>query len=286
MRIVFILFFSFILLFATTCKNKVGSEDNAVVDAVAKAGEVELSSEELKASIGSNELGKDSSLLRLKIIDHWAQESLFYQEAVSKLYEEEMLIDKQVEAYKRELVNYIYQTKIIEANLDTTIEMEEITQYYNLHRDNFILKENIVKVNYIKVPLKAPPIEKIKRFVLSVNPADVAQLKILCSQHAENYFLNDSTWLFMDEIRREIPALKDQPDVSLYAGRVVQYVDDNYFYFLKIKDVKVKNALSPLNFEKQNIKKFIINGRKTALINQYKQLLLEKAKSEKKFVVY
>ena len=90
----------------------------------------------------------------------------------------------------------------------------------------------------------------------------------------------------MDEIRREIPALKDQPDVSMYIGRVVQYSDDSYFYFLKIKDVKVKNALSPLNFEKQNIKKFIVNGRKTALINQYKQILLEKAKADKSFVVY
>ncbi len=286
MRRITILFSTIIVLFGLACKNKANGHDEKVVDAIAKAGDTELSREELSASIGSTEIGKDSSSLREKVIDHWAQESLFYQEAVSKLYEEEMLIDKQVESYKRELVNYIYQTKIIEANLDTTIEMEEITQYYNLHRDNFILKENIVKVNYIKVPLKAPPIEKIKKFVLSVNPADISQLKALCSQHAENYFLNDSTWLFMDEVRREIPALKDQPDVSFYAGRVVQYVDDNYFYFLKIKDVKVKNALSPLNFEKQNIKKFIINGRKTALINQYKQLLLEKAKSEKKFVVY
>jgi hypothetical protein len=48
----------------------------------------------------------------------------------------------------------------------------------------------------------------------------------------------------------------------------------------------VKNAYSPINFEKQNIRKFILNNRKTQLINQYKQELLEKAKAEKTFTVF
>jgi hypothetical protein len=72
----------------------------------------------------------------------------------------------------------------------------------------------------------------------------------------------------------------------MYVGRVVQYTDDSYFYFLKIKDVKVKNSLSPINFEKQNIRKFILNTRKTVLIQQYKQILLEKAKADKRFEQY
>lgn len=276
-----------LLLFSfASCKNKKGNELDDSQNAIAKAGEESLHRDELYNATSLGLEDKDSLSLKQKLIEHWAKEALFYQEAKTKLYESELSIEKQVEAYRKELINFIYQSKIIEANLDTTIDIAEISDYYNQHRDNFILKENIVKVNYIKVPLKAPPIEKIKRLVVSVNPADVNQLKAMCAQHAENYFLNDSTWLFMDEIRREIPALKDQPDVSMYVGRVVQYSDDSYFYFLKIKDVKVKNALSPLNFEKQNIKKFIVNGRKTALINQYKQILLEKAKANKSFVVY
>ena len=55
---------------------------------------------------------------------------------------------------------------------------------------------------------------------------------------------------------------------------------------LKIKEVKVKNGLSPLNFEKQNIKNFIINQKKTQLINSYKNQLLDKAKTEKTFQIY
>jgi hypothetical protein len=282
-KVSFKFFILFIALYACNVSN---SDREGIEDAVAKAGNEHLSKEDLLTSIsGFNNL-KDSNSMANKAIENWAKESLFYQEAINKLDKSEMLIEQQVEAYRKELVNYIYQSKIIEANLDTLIENGEIDEYYNLHRDNFILKENIVKVNYIKVPLKAPVIDKIKKLTLLNKPNEINLLKSLCAQYAENYFLNDSTWLFMDEVKREIPALRDQPDFSLVAGRVVQYADNNYFYFLRISEVKIKNALSPLNFERQNIKKFIMNTRKSQLITQYKQLLFEKAKSEKKFQTF
>jgi hypothetical protein len=59
--------------------------------------------------------------------------------------------------------------------------------------------------------------------------------------------------------------------------------DEIFYYYLRIKDIKVKNSVSPINFERQNIRNLLINRRKTQLIRQYKQLLLEKAREEKKF---
>ncbi len=87
-------------------------------------------------------------------------------------------------------------------------------------------------------------------------------------------------------LKKKCRRLRDQPDFNLTQGRVIEFSDDLYYYYLRIKEVKVKNGLSPLNFERQNIKNFIINKKKTELINQYKFQLLEKAKSEKKFQVY
>ena len=70
------------------------------------------------------------------------------------------------------------------------------------------------------------------------------------------------------------------------SGQVIEFTDADYYFYIKIKDIKIKNGISPLNFEKQNIKKFIINNRKMLLINEYKQLLLENAKTDKSFIVY
>ncbi|MCE3260463.1 MAG: hypothetical protein K0S12_2104 [Bacteroidetes bacterium] len=251
--------------------------------AVAVAGTDELTKEELNANLISVADPKDSTYLVNKTIENWATEALFYQEALTKLNEDEISIQREVEAYKRSLVNHIYQTRIIEANLDTNVTKEEIQQYYDDNRDNFILKDNIVKVNYYKIPVKVQVLEKMKRLFYATQPKDKEQLQTLCVQYAENFFTNDSTWLYLDDIKKEIPKLKDQPDFSISYGRVFEFTDELYYYFLKIKDVKVKNGLSPINFERENIKHFIINQRKTRLIQQYKLQLLQKAKEEKKF---
>jgi hypothetical protein len=256
------------------------------VKIIAKAGNENLDINEFGEGFVSTQIIKDSAYNTKKYIESWATESLFYQEAQDKLNEDEKNIEREVESYRKSLVNYIYQTKLIEANLDTAITREEIEGYYNEHRDNFILKENIIKVNYFKVPVRTPVLIKIKKLVWSVNPKDKELLKNLCIQNAENFFMNDSTWLFLEDIKKEIPGLKEQPDFNLTTGRVVEFTDDQYYYYLKVKDVKVKNGLSPINFEYQNIKKFIINKRKTQLISQYKKVLLEKAKLNKSFVIY
>jgi hypothetical protein len=141
-------------------------------------------------------------------------------------------------------------------------------------------------VNYFKVPAGAPMLPKIKKLLGSSNPKDKEQLISLCIQNAENFFMNDSIWLFLEDIKKEIPALREQPDFNLSPGRVIEFSDNEYYYYLKVKDVKVKNGLSPLNFEAQNIKKYIINMRKTALIMEYKKNLLEKAAADKTFKIY
>lgn len=253
--------------------------------ALVVAGEESLTKDELNALIIDTGDPKDSVGMTSKAIDDWASESFFYQEAIGKLKEEELDIDKQVEEYRKSLVNYVYSTKIIEANLDTNVSLPEIQDYYNENKENFILKDNIVKVNYFKIPLKAQSLDKMKRLMYSSAEKDKAQLISLCAQYAENYFVNDSTWLYLEELKKEVPKLRSQDDIYIYAGRIMELNDDEFYYFLKIREVKSRNSVSPINFEKQNIKKLIVNKRKTQLIKLYKQQLLEKAKEEKRFII-
>lgn len=253
--------------------------------AVAVAGDERLGQETYNEEFATTGVN-DSAAAATRFIEHWATESLFYQEALEKLNKDELDVDKQVEAYRKSLINYIYETKLIDANLDTAVSWQEIETYYNEHLGNFILRENIVKVNYIKVPVKARDLEKIRRLLYSSNAKEQATLRSLCVQNAESFFMNDSTWLLTEDIKKEIPKLREEPEMSLVTGRVVEFSDSLYYYYLKVKDMKVKNGVSPINFESRNIRNFIINNRKIQLIRQYKQLLLEKAGSDKRFVRY
>ena len=96
----------------------------------------------------------------------------------------------------------------------------------------------------------------------------------------EKYIFFILKMLYLDDIKKEIPQLKDLPEYNFYTGRMFEYTDNLNYYYLKIKEIKIKNALSPVNFESKNIKNILLNQRKMQLIKQYKQQLLEKAKTD------
>lgn len=280
MKYLVIIILSFVVF--SSCNSNSKDEE---VKSIAIAGEKKLGEDEYKRFNFMGSGANDSVFVSKKLIEGWAQEELFYQEAKEKLLPEDLDVEVEVEKYRRELVNYKYEIRLIENNLDTTITKEEIQAYYDANRDNFILKDNIVKVNYFKVPVKSKALGKMKTAVLSQNPKEKENLKALCLQYADNYFINDSTWLLLEDIKKEIPQLRELPEYNFYAGRYFEYSDSLNYYYLKIKEIKIKNGLSPINFETVNIKNILLNGRKMKLIRQYKQQILEKAKSEGKFKV-
>lgn len=282
-RIITYLFF--IVYLFSSCNND-AHDEISTEKKIAVVGTEELTESDFKKQLIYSSNKTDSAAFAKKTIENWVLETLLFQEALTKLEPDEIDVEKQVKDYKKQLINYIYETKLIENNLDTVVAVDEIEEYYNNHLDNFILKDNIVKVNYFKIPIQSKEIGKIKKLLISTVPKDKEQLEVLCLQHAESYFLNDSAWLLLDDIKREIPKLKDQLEYNSMKGRVIEFGDTEAYYYLKIKDVKIKNSVSPLAFEKANIKTFIINSRKLKLIQSYKQQLLEKATADKSFKIF
>lgn len=276
------IFYIFILYSFAGCNT---GQKEVEVKTIAVAGDKNLNEEEYKQFNFMGSGANDSVFVSKKLIESWAKDELFYQEAKEKLMPEDQDVEAEVERYRRELINYKYEMRLIENNLDTAITKEEIQAYYDANRDNFILKDNIVKVNYFKVPVKSKALSKMKAAVVSLNPKEKENLKALCLQYADNYFLNDSTWLLLEDIKKEIPQLRELPEYNFYAGRHFEHADSLNYYYLKIKEIKIKNGLSPINFEMVNIKNILLNGRKMKLIRQYKQQILEKAKTEGKFKV-
>lgn len=260
------------------------TEENGKV--LAKINKAILYISDIKNLVPKDLSKSDSTAFIQTYINKWASNEVFYQQAQNYLTEEELNVDKEIESYKKELIAYKFQTKLIDEKLDTTISITQIEEYYNANTQNFLLKSNIVKVLYVKTPLSMPNIDKFKKLCYSSNDKDVEQLKSLCIQYANNYFMNDNTWLMFDDLKKEINQLKEVPDYSIQAGKTFEFTDDKSFYFLKIIDVKSKNTLSPLNFEKNNIKNMLINQRKQKLINAIKKDFFDKAKTNKELEIY
>ena len=250
--------------------------------AVAKVNGNELLFSDV-ASILPNEMtAQDSAAFAKNYIKKWASNEVFYQQALNYLSDEELNVDRELEAYKKELIAYKFQTKLVNEKLDTTVTAEQIEKFYNNNNSIFLLKNNIVKVLYVKTPTNIPNFEKLKSLCYSSdNAKDAEQLKSLCVQYANNFYMNDNTWLLFEDLKKEITQLKEIPEYNLQRGKTFEFIDNNSFYFLKIIDIKSKNTLSPINFEKPNIKNMLINQRKQQLIYNIKKDFFDKALTNK-----
>ena len=83
---------------------------------------------------------EDSLILTKSFINSWTTNEVFYQEALNYLTAEDINIEKEIEKYKKELITYKFQSKLIDDKLDTSISLSEIESYYNLNSKNFLLK--------------------------------------------------------------------------------------------------------------------------------------------------
>ncbi|MBL7936798.1 MAG: hypothetical protein JNM51_13415 [Bacteroidia bacterium] len=269
-----------------SCNKSSTDKNNTKDKIVAKVNESVLYSSDLK-QISPNGLSKsDSAALIQTYINKWAYNEVFFQQAVNYLTEEELDISKELEEYKKELLSYKFQTKLINEKLDTNVTIAQIEEYYNANPQIFLLKNNIVKVLYVKTPLNIPNLEKLKKLCYSSNPKDAEQLNSMCIQYANNYYMNDNTWLMYDDLKKEINQLKEEPEYNIQNGKTFEFTDATSFYFLKIIEVKSKNTLSPLSFEKNNIKNMLINQRKQRLITTIKKDFFDKAKTNKELEIY
>ena len=282
-----ILVFGLFVLITFSCgktSNSDTSKDSGKV--VAKVNTSSLYTDDIHNLIPKGLSKSDSTAFMQTYINKWANNEVFYQQALNYLSEEELDISKDIEQYKKELLSYKFQAKLINEKLDTNVTEAQVEDYYNANSQNFVLKNNIVKVLYVKTPLNIPNIEKFKKLCYSSNPKDAEQLKSLCIQFANNYFMNDNTWLMFDDLKKEINQLKEVPEYNIQNGKTFEFTDAKSFYFLKIIEVKSKNTISPLNFEKSNIKNMLINQRKERLISTIKKDFLDKAKTNKELEIY
>ena len=85
------------------------------------------------------------------------------------------------------------------------ISEEEIAAFYKNNPDNFELKDNIIKVIYLRLNKKSPKLNKVKEWYKSNSKKDRQLLEDYCHQYALNYFLDDNTWLLFDDLLKEIP---------------------------------------------------------------------------------
>lgn len=229
---------------------------------------------------------RDSAALTKSFIDSWVRQKLLIRQAENNLSENQMDFTKQLENYKNSLIIFEYEYALVKQKLDTNVTDEAIESYYTANQANFLLKENIVQVRYVKIPKKTTNMKQIKTLLTSDKSEDKTTLSELAEKYAADYYLDDESWLLFSEVMNQIPIKTYNQEEFLKNHRDVEVQDSVYFYFVRFKDFKIKEGISPLSYEKDRVKNIILNKRKIELIDKMHQDVYDQALAKKNFEVY
>jgi len=254
---------------------------------VARVNQVFLYNDELSGIVLPGTTREDSIVRVEAFINSWVRKQLLIQEAAKKININEAEIERKILDYRYSLIAYEYQTFYVKQNLDTAIATNEIEQYYKANLDNFILKQNIVRATFIKLPKTAPRTNKVKDLIFSKKEKDNAELKSYCLSFSTAYHLADSSWMVFDELVKNSPLAEIPSKIQfLMANPYYETSDDTYLYFLKVDEYRISDNISPLEFVRDDIRTIILNKRKVALARQLEDEVYKNAVSEKEFELY
>jgi hypothetical protein len=255
-------------------------------DAVARVNNAFLFKDEL-AGIAAFGASKEDSASRVgAYVDSWIRKQLLIQEATRKININEAEVERKILDYRYSIIAYEYQSYYIKQHLDTVFSDSEIESYYKNNIDNFILKQNIVRATFIKVPKNAPKTNKLKGWIFSQNAEDKSNLKSFCLSFSVAYHISDSTWMIFDDLVRNSPLMEIPNKVQfLKANPYYETEDENYLYFLKVDEYRITDNVSPLEFVTDEIQNIILNKRKVELAKKLEDEVYENALDHKDFEI-
>ncbi len=258
-------------------------------EAIARAFDKYLYMSDIQGIVPSGTPANDSIEIVRRFIDNWIHRQVILNQAENNLTPEQKDFTEQLEIYRNSLIVYGYESELIRQKLDTVVSQQQIHEFYDQNPQNFQLRENIVRVSYVKIPLASSGLvsaKKAAQLLKSEKAGDNAKLDELCQSTMLVCRLDDENWISFNDLQREVPLAVDNQESFLQNRSYFETSDSLYHYMVKIIDYKMKESLSPLNFETENIRNIIINRRKLELINQMEQEVFQKALGNKDFQIY
>ena len=269
-------FFFFVILFYS-CNNK---------NIIASVDNIELSEEDAFVIMSHLGMNPNDTIELKKFIDEWCTKEALKSEIKNEYQDTWKLIKLREGFFSGDLAKYYLEEIELKNKLDTIITKKEIESYYNTHKEEFVLQDYIVKALYLKIPkyidFKSKNIDEI---YLLKKDQDLTKLNSYAKLYAENYYFNDSIWIYFEELTKDVPVKKFNIDNIVLNRTKTYFSDDNHTYFLNIIDYKLKNDVPPLDFLSDKIKTRIISIRLQEIKEKHQDKLIKKIKNKHEIII-
>lgn len=262
-------------------------KDTKDEEPLARVGENYLYKKDIEPLLGNGTTKEDSISFVTNYINNWASKQLLLSKAKINLPEEKLAeFNELVTEYRNDLYTRAYKEALVQQVNDTIVTKDQMRTFYQKEKNNFRLKEPLVKIRFIQLPKQFLNKETVTEKLKSFKKKDVAYLDSIGVQFKKLNF-NDSIWVPVSRVIDEIPPLTfENRDKYLKKSQFFELEDALGVYLAKVTGVLRVNDVAPLSYIEPTIEQVLLNRRKLDYIRKLETEVIDDAIKNKEFEVY
>ena len=245
-----------------------------------------LYTSDLEGVVPPGTSARDSLTMVRTFIQNWVDKELIVRKAEENLPEELQDFSRQIEEYRNSLIIFEYEKMLVRQELDTNISMPDVREYYEQHKRNFVLEEDILELRYLVLHEDSPAMNKFRQYIRSAEQAGKDSLALYASKYASVFSLLDDYWIKVEELSEVVPVETYSLQEFNMNRQFMEVKDSVFVYMIYINDFKPVDSISPVQFVVEDIRKVILNRRKNILVKNMRQSVLQDAIEHNQVEIY
>lgn len=240
-------------------------------DVVVKTNHRTLYIDELKTMIPPRLDSVDSVEIAHKYINKWITQELIAEKAIFNVGTSDQEISQLVIEYRNSLIVKKYKEQLLEKKAEIEPNADEITAFYESNKGNYLLKKDIIEGIALKVPLDAPKLKELRKWLKSSSIEDLAEVESYSYQHATLYDDFTDKWISFTKVESLFPEKFKSHSKAIHSTDFLEQQDTSYTYLLKITSFKLKNDTAPQSYVEQNITTILRHKKKLDFFNKFEK---------------
>lgn len=227
---------------------------------------------------------EDSIAFVKSYVENWLHFTLLYEVADNNVSDNDSSLAKRVDLFRKELYINAYEQMFLQQKLDTLIPQKEIDEYYELHKNEYLLEHSVVKPIFIVFPLtKEREIAEVEKLFFPKKEIDLDALKDFCFQHCQKFsFANQ--WVDLNALKQELPF--EVRNEAFPVGKSLKFEDTANVFFVKIEEQRGAGNRMPIELAHDKIAKTILQSRKVEMLKNMREKVFQDATRKKQYEVF
>ena len=194
---------------------------------------------------------EDSATLAEKYIYQWAIGILEYDIARDKTKKH---IEQLVEDYRRSLYIHEYEQHLIAQRMPREVLDTLVQEFYDNHRNRFILRDDVVKGLLLVTPKDSPNLDKLRKKIMEPHlEENIEWIEKFAYQYATGYELFLDQWMTTNQILLRMPFEEDNLQQQLKKSKQIELSDSINTYLLQVTAMHRKGEEMPIDYARTEI---------------------------------